>query len=1047
MVINPIVMKHFILTLLVFICAVVTVNRCEAQGPSSYISPTDSNYFQITKQYDRYFKDQDSLIRTGVITLSHADSLLEEDGMRMKYERWKNFWGFRVDEHGSFKTAQTETNYVLDNWNPCRTNTTQDDQISWSNIGPFNSEGARLADDNQGRVDAIDVNPADTNDIIVGAYNGGIWRSRDGGKTWVNTTDDEGYSIYGITSIARHPAYPDVLYATTGTNLDFWGLSTRGYGMGLIYSNDGGNSWYKTDYHADPSTGTDHAHKVVVDPRSGSIISGLVRFPTILYVCNDVTVRTYTGNIDGLGSWTDIPGLPSWGYTWNCAYLGADKFNDMEIKPDGTLWFCNIKGVYTYRAGDATYTTISYPIPPAATVSNTCTGIIYGATTNPEAQFINIEIDRWNNVWLYIDYLVADGISTSHNLGYYYKLQGSDWYISDVVTARNLPHPFKPSINNENVLYQEDVTSYPRLVNKLNFTLSTPYHLSIVSNTMISNAHTDVRAIYLHKNSSMALGIDQIYVGEDGGICKTKDANLWYSISGTGAQGLCNTNYYGLGSWEKDSKFICAGAQDGNINLFVKGKMYETEPDGDNGDCAFVKDNTGVVFQESSGGGGGSPVVCPSTYNSSMHDMNVSSYILPSGAVDKDYIAVPMETGKTHVNDLVVGYQKVFCSHDNGGTWQEVYDATKYNSDHLSIASMALGSSDGAAYIIYFSTYGGDPSLLDRKEQNAIYKATSNTGAAGSWTIIDITDNLRLTDRTDPSHTYLPAPISDISIDPFNPDKIWICFAGFIPEYKVWKRDLSLTGSTWHTVVPPTGSCFPNIPCKSIVYQPINYPYTTTDPYHLDINPERLYVGTDMGVFYFDNSMSDWDYFGIGGPRTMVTDMEINQCGQQLIVSTAGRGLWTADLVPNREYQVLHDEVYVSNFWNDIFDRDIHIFNGATFTINSGTTLNMGRNRKIIVDIGAKLLVNGGIITNDCNAMWEGIIVRGSKTDPQDISSTDGLVAHSYNQGFVFLKDATISNAHEAIRVWNPDDVWVSQNRTDNQGQTGGIVRAEKKKC
>jgi len=51
----------------------------------------------------------------------------------------------------------------------------------------------------------------------------------------------------------------------------------------------------------------------------------------------------------------------------------------------------------------------------------------------------------------------------------------------------------------------------------------------------------------------------------------------------------------------------------------------------------------------------------------------------------------------------------------------------------------------------------------------------------------------------------------------------------------------------------------------------------------------QVYIGTDIGVFYRSNSLSNWAYFGNGLPRVMVTDIELN--GTYIYAGTYGRGI------------------------------------------------------------------------------------------------------------------------------------------------------------
>ncbi|MBR1626580.1 MAG: S8 family serine peptidase [Bacteroidales bacterium] len=100
---------------------------------------------------------------------------------------------------------------------------------------------------------------------------------------------------------------------------------------------------------------------------------------------------------------------------------------------------------------------------------------------------------------------------------------------------------------------------------------------------------------------------------------------------------------------------------------------------------------------------------------------------------------------------------------------------------------------------------------------------------------------------------------------------------------------------------------------------------------------------------------------------------------------------------------------------------DITIKSGATLTINS--TLRMAPNSKIIVEKGAKLVVNGGTITSACNKYWEGIYIEGNRNLPQTES----------NQGVLVLNDAVIENANIGITTIGNNYDWE---------KTGGIIQA-----
>jgi photosystem II stability/assembly factor-like uncharacterized protein len=60
------------------------------------------------------------------------------------------------------------------------------------------------------------------------------------------------------------------------------------------------------------------------------------------------------------------------------------------------------------------------------------------------------------------------------------------------------------------------------------------------------------------------------------------------------------------------------------------------------------------------------------------------------------------------------------------------------------------------------------------------------------------------------------------------------------------------------------------------------------------LNP--LYVGTTLGVYYRDDSMTSWQPFDNNLPNVSVEDLEINTVDKKLIAATYGRGIWQTDI-------------------------------------------------------------------------------------------------------------------------------------------------------
>ena len=99
----------------------------------------------------------------------------------------------------------------------------------WTTQGPGNIGG---------RINTIAVHPTDPDIIYVGAAAGGVFKTADGGQSWVPVFDD--FSFLAIGDIVISPHNPNVVYVGTGD------VNISGYpaiGDGIYKSADGGQSW------------------------------------------------------------------------------------------------------------------------------------------------------------------------------------------------------------------------------------------------------------------------------------------------------------------------------------------------------------------------------------------------------------------------------------------------------------------------------------------------------------------------------------------------------------------------------------------------------------------------------------------------------------------------------------------------------------------------------------------------------------------------------------------------------------------------------------
>jgi photosystem II stability/assembly factor-like uncharacterized protein len=200
----------------------------------------------------------------------------------------------------------------------------------------------------------------------------------------------------------------------------------------------------------------------------------------------------------------------------------------------------------------------------------------------------------------------------------------------------------------------------------------------------------------------------------------------------------------------------------------------------------------------------------------------------------------PLAIDPSNTQNIYVGYNRIHKSTNQGGAWTTI--SADISSTDLSYLFVAPSNGN----ILYAGTSGG-PVL--RSSDGGVNWTTMTSPGGG---------------------------LQEIAIHPNNPDIIWAVRSNYTAGAKVYKSING--GSTWTNI---SGN-LPNLPVNCIIYQVGSQ--------------DGLYIGMDVGVYYIDNTLTNWELYNQGLPNVRVRDLKIKYDTQELYAGTYGRGAWKSPL-------------------------------------------------------------------------------------------------------------------------------------------------------
>jgi putative transposon-encoded protein len=745
---------------------------------------------------------------------------------------------------------------------------------TWSFLGPNPIPNGQTSDVSvpvSGRTIAIAVHPTDPNTVYVGTAQGGLYKSTNGGTNWTPLFEFQ-LETLAIGAITIDPTDSSIVYIGTGEN----GLSADSFAGKGVYIIRSANS-------ATPTiSGPFRLDGAAADVFTGRSIGRILVNPSnnnMIFVCtasgtggNPNTGLNVAPNRGIYRSTNAQSASPTFSQLTITGTTGPDRIViDMAMDPGNPdLLLATVIGAGAdggiYRTADATAPTPTFTrtrtLPDGATngrgelalTRNGSTVSVFAAVGETSTIALGGAANCAATRSGYVTKSVDGGLTWSAPLTGSTGFCGGQCFYDIAIAVT----PDNQTIHLGGAARGGAATCLIEVMKR-----STNGGTSFVRND--STLHADEHALAIAPSDP-----NTVYTGSDGGIWKsTNNGTTWVSINNLG---FSATQFQSLAVHPFDRFFTIGGTQDNGTNcLRPDGTTWFNCRGGDGGYAIIdnnAQDTTNVKMYHTFFNQTNSQIGYERANDTNFAwTFRGCSGTTPNNGfrcADNVLFYAPMEQGPGNPNTLYFGTDRLYRSSNSGDTMAVVSQAPLVPStpagSGIVVTAIGISPQDDNVRIVGM--------------RNGQVFATVN----GSSTLTDVTGvNFPPANPLDPTRKSIGRAV----IDPNNKFTAYVTFTIFgapLGQQIFKTTNLDNATPTW----VPASNGIPQVPVSVLVVD--------------QQNSNRLYAGTDIGVYQSIDGGANWTPLNPGLPRVAVFDAEINNVQRILRIATHGRGIYEIDI-------------------------------------------------------------------------------------------------------------------------------------------------------